>query len=270
MVYAVYRILYGEDFIKESINSVLDEVDKVFIFWTDKTLTSAKSVVYRGETVVFPEKFDNVIELIKDLNSPKIHLIYDHMDDNRGQFTHLVNDHILPNHPTPNIVVFLEPDYVFNEGAFKEAIDEFKASPYKVARTRQIELWRTPQYVLPERAYRVAAVFWKSFPVTETGRHATPELEPPVPQLKATLFNLGFCLKPKNMYWKHLIGIAIANGIQDSAPNELWYENKWLNWDMESNNSNLEISSGHESSIPFACEFDVTTLPQSIREKCNV
>ena len=64
MRYAIYRCLYGEDFIQESIKSVIDHVDKVFIFWTNKPWGNTDRCMYKGEEVVFRE--DQIVKALKD------------------------------------------------------------------------------------------------------------------------------------------------------------------------------------------------------------
>ena len=125
IVYAIYRCLYGEDFIQESIKSISGHADKIFVFWDDAPWGNATECVYKGETIKFPEKLDNVVEKIKGLNDPKIELIYDHQDTNDNQLTHFVNDIILPNYEKPSMILFLEADHVFRGDQIKEAIDEF-------------------------------------------------------------------------------------------------------------------------------------------------
>ncbi len=84
MIYCAYRALYGEDFVQYSIRSILPYVDKVFIFWDDVPWGDVRSCNYKGKRVEFPRKFDNVLELIKDLmiHEPKIVLQHDHRFNN--------------------------------------------------------------------------------------------------------------------------------------------------------------------------------------------
>ena len=67
MLYAVYRCLYGEGFIQESINSITDYVDKIFVFWDDTAWGNIDHCMYKGQRVDFPKKFDNIVEKIKEL-----------------------------------------------------------------------------------------------------------------------------------------------------------------------------------------------------------
>jgi hypothetical protein len=67
------------------------------------------------------------------------------------------------------------------------------------------------------------------------------------------------------MYWKHMTAIGFSQKIGDDLPNEDWYEDKWLNWNFETNNQNLEISKGHEHLIPRALKYDRNELPELLK-----
>ena len=48
-IYVVYRCLYGEDFIEESIRSIEPYAEKIFVFWADKPLANVKEANYMGK-----------------------------------------------------------------------------------------------------------------------------------------------------------------------------------------------------------------------------
>lgn len=282
MNYAVYRILYGECFIQESIKSIEPYFDKIFVFWTNRALGNATQCIYKGETVHFPAKFDNVIGKIQELNSDKIVLIEDYVVNNDNQFTHVVNDYILPRYPKPDFITFIEPDHVFREDQLKAAFSEFKELVHSSggeinhASTSYVELWKTPHYqTIPHsRRYRLGSVFWdmrKLSKVPKTHKHAQvikPSKKPDF--LKAYVHDFGFCVSEKSMYWKHLIAIGISQAIADSPPNEDWYEDVWLNWRYEDGKENLHISIGFESYIPGIVPYDISQLPWLIQKKYGI
>lgn len=265
IVYAVYRCLYGEDFIQESIKSINDHVDKIFVFWDDAPPGKLTECIYKGQTIRFPKKFDNVIEKIKELDNPRIEIIYDHQDTIDNQLTHFVNDIILPNNKKPSIVIYLDVDHVFRSDEIEKAIGEFEEQDYVFATTEQIELWKDVQYRLPERPEKVGAVFCnlsklKRMPATL--KHGGIAV---MPKLSACVHNFGFAVSEKVMYWKHLLSIALAQKFGGGIPFENWYEEKWLNWDYETNNENLDISEQYiiSSTLPY----NTDKLPELIKKK---
>ena len=271
--YAVYRCLYGEDFIQQSIRSILSHVDKVFVFWTDRVWGDVIHCMYydrsngQPKRVVYPKQFDNVLDRVRELNDPKIVLTYDHVKNNLGQFTHFVNDLILPNYPRPDLIMFIEADHVFRKDQIAGAIDEFWDSGLMVASTRQVELWKTPAYRVPERPNRLSVVLWNLTKVKGggniplTGRHANPPPSTPILQ-RSFVHNFGFCVSSESMYWKHMTAIGMAQAIGDCPPIIEWYEDKWVRWDLHKNNKDLEISQGYAHLIPYAEPYQSSELPE--------
>ena len=47
MIWAIYRIHYGTDFITESIKSIINDVDKVFIFYSEKPWVITDYINYK-------------------------------------------------------------------------------------------------------------------------------------------------------------------------------------------------------------------------------
>jgi len=263
LTYCVYRCLYGEEFLRQSIESIAQYVDRIFIFFDTKPWGDVTSCVYKGEVVKFPEKFDNVVELGCELaaKNPKIEIQFDHMYNNIGQFTHLVNDRILPHHAKPDTLIVIEVDHIFRPDQIELALHEWSnLKNVQCATTRQVELWRSFAYRVPERAYRAGAVFWNLSALDrlpETNRQA--DIKKGMVHLNAFVHNVGFACSEKAMYWKHMIALAMSQKIGDSCPAESWYEEKWLKWSQET--KNLEISKGYEHLIPSLVKYDTSELP---------
>ena len=267
MRYAVYRCLYGEDYIQESIKSIEKYVDKIFIFWTNKAWGDTTQVKYNKETVIFPKKFDSIIDKIKKLNNNKIIFIEAYTKAPHNQLTQFINTLLLPDYEKPDTLIIPEVDHVFRKDQIEDAINQFESSTYTVATTNQIELWKTHEYHIPKRG-RKGTMFWNmknisEFPVTDTAGDSINGQ----PTLNAFNHNFGFAVSEKVMYWKHLTALAFSSVVRDSAPNPGWLDNIWKTWDLETNNKNLEISIGAESRIPYAMKYNTSELPEVIKEK---
>jgi hypothetical protein len=260
---AIYRCLYGADFIQQSIKSIIDYVDKIFIFWDDIPWGNVKEVTYKGARIFFPKRFDDILDKIRDINTDKIELIYDHVENNINQFSHLVNDIIIPDYDKPEDIIIIEVDQVFRKNEIENALHEFRNSNWRVAKTRQIELWRSIDFRIPERPKRTGVVFWNMDGIDklpDTFRQGEPtdywlNLLHGIYTLDAFVHNLGFCVSEQAMFWKHLLALGFSQKIGDTQPNENWFEDKWLTWDFADNNENLEISRGYESDIPYALRY---------------
>jgi len=266
-VYACYRVLYGEDFLRESVESIIDSTDKVFIFWTDTPRGDPKKVLYKGESIQLSYPFDGVKGIVEQLAAKypsKVEVIYDKGLTDINQFTHWMNDIILPNYKRPDTACLVEYDHIYHRGDFNKAIQLFKKSGLTCASTHPVEHWVEPRYIVPPRPSRLCTMFWnmnRTEVIPPTSRHANLERTDFV---DFWTHNFGFCISPENMFWKHLLCIASSAITGDSKPREDWYD-KWLNW--QEGDRNLDVSIGAESSIPYAMPFDVGQLPEIIREK---
>jgi hypothetical protein len=265
---AVYRVLYGEDFIQESILSILPHVSKVFVVKAEKPWGNTLGVMYKNNWVTWPEKFDNTREKILALNEPKVEVIDDYWPTPNQQLTHIVNDLILQR-CRPETVVFIEPDHIFSKKEAIKAFEEWKTYRGSQASTKQLEHWRTPLFCVPERPNRTSVVFHRinGQPIGSTGFNGALD---GIGRLSARVNNLGFCISENVMYWKHLTALAFSKIVGDSPPNENWYEDKWLKWDYKLNNSDLEISLGYEWTIPRAIPCEVSALPELIIKRYNL
>jgi hypothetical protein len=58
--WAIYRIHYGLDFLKQSIDSVIDTVDKVFVIYSLEPWVVKDTVTYLGEEIPMPKLQENV------------------------------------------------------------------------------------------------------------------------------------------------------------------------------------------------------------------
>ena len=264
-VYAVYRCLFGADFIQESISSITDHVDKIFVFWDDTPRSHVTESVYKGATIQFPKKFDNIVEKIKELSNPKIELIYDHQDSSDNYLTHFVNDLILPVYDKPSIILFLEADHVFRADQIEKALDECIKSDYVFATTDQVEVWKGLRHRLPERPARTGAILCnmsKLDKMPSTLRHGGLIV---MPKLSAYVHDFRFAVSEKTMYWKHLLSLAYAQTFGETMPFENWYEEKWLRWDSAFNNESLDIS--EQENIPGAMPYDVDELPEPVKRR---
>lgn len=262
-IHAVCRCLYGEDFVQACIRSIDEVVEKIFVFWDDTAWGNCDHVVYKGQRVDFPKPpatFDRVVERIKELNNPKITLIYDHQVNNISQFTHFVNDILLPQYGKPDMYMFPEIDHVFRPDQLHLAISEALLHPH--TSTRQVEVWKGLKHRVPERTQRSGVMFWnmQHFDrLPPTGRGG----DGPRRTLQAYVHNMGFAVSPQVMYWKHMTALAFSRLIGDAQPWEPWYEEKWLNWTPETRD--LEISEGCGRDIPCVVPYPESELPHWLK-----
>lgn len=267
---AIYRCLYGADFIKDSIQSIADYVDRIFIFADSTPWGNVTHVEYKGEIVSIPPIIDYVLDEILSLvrEGYPINLLFDHVYTPVNQFTHLVNDIVIPYYGKPQQIMFVEVDQVFRKDQIEQALYEFGNSEYKYASTRQVEIWKGFQHRVPERK-RTGVMFWDLSDMDKMPNTLHQANLHVMLYLDAYVHNFGFAMNVQTMYWKHLIALGYAGKIRDSRPNPEWYDKKWLTWDYQTNNENLEISLGREYLIPYVEPYGIHGLPSSIQERVN-
>jgi len=261
---AVYRCLYGADFIQESIRSIIDHVDWIFVFYDEIPWGNVTEVTYQGARIFFPKRFDDILDKIRDINNDKITVIYDHVENNVNQFTHLVNDIIVKNYDKPDDIMIIEVDHVFRKDQLIKSIDEFRKEKHICADTGQVELWKTFDYRIPKRPMRTGTVFWNLDGMDKMPDTTRQGERVPIYRLNTEVHNFGFCISKQTMFWKHLLALAFSRKIGDSQPREDWFEHVWLNWHPTLNNENLEISEGREHLISHAYPYNVGMLPSQI------
>jgi hypothetical protein len=299
-IFVMYRALYGEQFVKESIESILDYADKVFVFWTNKPFGSVRFAEYKNELIKIPKKIDNLVERIQEIDSDKVVLTQKHYKTNINQFTLMYNRDIKPHYGDCDILMMMEVDHVFRKDQIELALNEFIETDVPCATTEQWEIWKGFKHCIPqwndpkvplilkkrssiydEVLYniwtkenprkRLCTMLWNikkvggKLPIT--GMHCNTEVVPY--RLKARTHNFGFAWSYKLQYWKHIITLGMQIKIKDTHSNDNWLEEKWLNWDYEKNNKYLEQSIGYEFMIPKAVAYDHNELPDSIKSNLD-
>ena len=148
---AVYRILYGEDFMRESLESIYPFVDKIVIFFTDKVWKEKTGVIYYGREVIFPFRIDNVRGVVDEWKQEhdkedKIITQEDYFNLPNGQLTHLINTYIIPQF-NPDLVLYVEPDEVWKKENLKCIIDNVSKNPAaKGFCVCRIEFWKSHRH----------------------------------------------------------------------------------------------------------------------------
>lgn len=258
---AIYpSVLYGDDFIQESIASILPWVNSVYVVMMSRPWGDTSGVTYKGEWISWPGKFDATREKIAEMANSKIEVIesYKHSPWNRwGHAAGLVLEKC-----SPDEIMMIDPDCVFSDLEAARVFLEWNnltSAPW--ATPKQVELWRTPEWQVI-RPRSMVSLHRGDLSLLVSNTEAT---RPKTHQLAGSVHNFGFCVSERNMLWKHLCAMAFSPIIGESLPNPDWYEKKWITWDPLINNENLEVSIGCESAIPKAVPYDVMQLPESIR-----
>jgi hypothetical protein len=264
--YAIYRGLYGADFVRHSIESVLPHVDKVIFVWGGRPWANASEWTHKGKRYTFPKLIDNLPEVVKGIDDPRVHFVEAYHETPRGQLASMVNDIVIPQFGRPDVALFMMPNYVWKQDALASALDEFTAARYRYANTWQVEMWRGFDYRIPRRE-RTGPGFcnlreMRQMPMTDLNYHPTYMRIEDVPMLGAESHNLRYSENLNTLFWRQLVTEAWVATIHDSKPDPDHFEEKLLNWTPETRD--LEMALAYKARIPKAEPYDFHKLPEVI------
>lgn len=250
---AIYRIHYGLDFLEQSINSIIDDVDRVFVFHSSRPWSKRTEVTYLGETFPLPKLEEDVKQFILDKFPAKVTYINKQFDTSHNQW-HTLYNLVRTTFGRPQQCLMMDPDMVFAPG------DATKLFNYacEFVNLTQIELWKGMDYRVPQRN-RIGPSLW-NIPPPPTGKGT--EVDGKIqthPHIQC--YNFGFCNTPKIMFYKHLVAIMGSADIGDSIPSERWFIDKWTNWQPDT--QDLEISAKHQNAIK---QIEPYVAPDNIKE----
>ena len=236
--YAIYRIHYGLDFLGQSIDSILNHVDKVFIFWSKqpwfkecKDLPPMNEDVYRFIHTRYP-KNDKITLWEREYEKPL------------NQF-HLIYTEICSFMPRPDQVLCMEPDMVWGDDIKK--IWDIKDAEISF---KQVEFWKNEEWYVKREQERPGPTLYNGVvPSTKKGCFSNIDLVHP----DYKCYNYGFCLSPETMLYKHEVAIQSSKYYKDSPPSKEWYQDKWLNWTPETRD--IEIAEKHKHKIKQAWPY---------------
>ena len=266
-VYAIYRCLYGSDFVQQSIESVLPYVDKAIVVWAGKPFADVTQWEHRGKIYRFPVRFDDLPERVWAMNDPRVQFVEEYIPNPRNQWTEIVNDIVIPKYGKPDVAMFMHVPMVWDGKELAKALEEFQTSHYQCANTWQIEIWRGFDWRIPKR-HRAGAGFWN---LRDVGRMPQTHLDcnpvgvplQSLPMLCGAVHNLRYTQNPNIMFWRHLVVQAYVAKLGDSVPDPTWFEEKWLHWMPETRD--LEQSLRWKHLIPQAEAYDPEGLPYPIK-----
>jgi len=258
MIYVIYRILYGTDFLERSMRSVYNVADRIFVGYSTEPWSKPKNFpkitdIEKSPVKVIRENFDKKDEKIKVFSH--------HVDTPKGQFNYLY-DYAVDISGKPDMVIFMEPDMVWAPGVFKSFIEEAQRRSSEYLFAPQIELWKSYDWRIRQRNRFGPAAYKGLIPELGFGQFTQPPQDSILS--KAGCYNFGFCLNEKTMLYKHKAALDFSAKIGDSVPAETWYKDKWLNWTP--NTIDLEPSAKHTHLIRQALPYK---MPEDMKEYMN-
>ncbi len=278
---AIYRLLYGSDFIGESLASIYDHVERILCFVGHEAFGGRRVIRYFGHDVYLPHDIDGLTDAIRDWKARhdrenKVEILPNpHATLLKGQVQRMVNDQVIPRHPGCTHVLFVEADEVWREDAITslltqaatdEQADEFLAEPDL--------FWRSWRYVSTRtNPYAVLRALKGRTRIGPTG-HALMSEDGPGEKLRRRktglrVHNFGFAASARTIFWKHMTALSFSRDLKlDCPPREEWFEEVWRPWNWATNRrTDLCPSIGHEHAFPAAVEHPFDQLPEPMRRR---
>ena len=203
MIYAIYRIHYGLDFLEKSINSIHDQVDQIFVFWS-------KQPWYKG-CKDLPPMNENVSEFCKRWSN-KVQVIEQEFDRPDGQYTQMYS-HVITGHNVPKKTLMMEPDMVWDKEQLKKALQLTDAE----VSFKQIEFWKNEEWYIKRTSgrERPGPTLYNHAPgLTGKGTASNQQLV----NNDIYCYNYGFCLSKEVMKYKFEVAVQSSKYYKDSIP----------------------------------------------------
>ena len=267
MNWAIYRIHYGTDFLKQSIDSIIDSVDKVFVIYSLNPWVVEGDVTYLGEVYSMPKLQEDVPAFMEKhySNNKKVEWFNQEVSTPANQFRNYYDICVKKENKKPYTVLFMEPDMVYSENDVVNLRIQLNINDIPCLGTTQIELWKNNSWRIPQRP-RVGPVMWLPSRAPDFKTHFGTTM-PGLDYVSHNIqnHNFGFCLNATTMMYKHLTAIQFSAAIGDSIPSHEWYRDKWLNWTPETRN--IEISEEWKHMIPKA---ELYNMPDKMKKQMEI
>lgn len=280
-VVAVYRLLYGSDFIGESLGSIYDACDVILCFVGRRPFGGLPSVRYFGHEIYFPHDVDGVSDAIRGWareHDPagKVRIIENpYAAVLKNQLGRLVDEFVLPEYDCTHVLQ-VEGDEVWRSdalAALMNAIEDDAAD--EILSTNDL-FWRSPRFVSrrnnPYAVVRAIRTQDRLAGTIGPTGHALMSVRDDLTRIAPAgvrVHNFGYCSSERTMFWKHLAGLSFSRDLRwDSVPREEWFEQVWKPWNWHSNRrTDLCPSVGYPTAFAAAEPFPVDDLPEQIRQR---
>lgn len=278
---AIYRLLYGSDFIGESLASIYDHVDKILCFVGHDAFGGRRVIRYFGHDVYLPHDIDGLTDAIKawkSANDPqnKVEILPNpYATLLKGQLQRMVNDEVMPRHTGATHIFMVEADEVWHEDTINRLFemaradtqtDEFMAEPHL--------FWRSPKYCSTRtNPYCVLRALKGKKEIGLTGHALMCEGKQGLTRRSTGLrvHNFGFAASARTIFWKHMTALSFSRDLNlDCPPRESWFEEVWRPWNWHTNRrTDLCPSIGYEHAFPAAEQYPHAKLPAIMQQRID-
>ncbi|MGQ0628724.1 MAG: hypothetical protein ACT4PL_11575 [Phycisphaerales bacterium] len=273
---AICRVLYGSDFVGESLSSIYDHVDHILVVISRRIFGGRDRVRYFGHDVYLPHDMDGVEAAALRFraqhdHADKITIIANRFDTTLvGQMQRLVNDEVIVRFPGCSHVFLVEPDEVYHASAIARLMDVARGSDADEFMVAPHLFWRTWRYASTRSNPNVVLRALKGARSIGPTQHALASQER-VRRVDAgvMLHNFGYAASERTVFWKHLASLSFSRDLNmDSPPREEWFDEVWRPWNGRTcRRVDLCPSIGYEHVFPPAADFPFAELPEQMQRR---
>jgi hypothetical protein len=275
---AIYRLLYGSDFIGESLASIYPHVEQILCFVGHEMFGGRRVIKYFGHDVYLPHDIDGLTDAIntwKDANDKddKVRVLPNpHATLLKGQLQAMINGEVIPQYD-PTHVLFVESDEVWHENTIETLFDVAQQTDADEIMAAACHLfWRTYKYCSTRtNPYAIMRALKGRRSIGLTG-HALGSATNDVTRhtdARLKIHNFGFAASERTIFWKHMTALSFSRDVKlDSPPREEWFEDVWRPWNGVSNRrTDLCPSIGYEDAFPPAQDYAFEQLPRIMQQR---
>lgn len=276
-VAAIYRLLYGSDFIAESLEAIYPHVDHILCFVGRRPFGGRDRVRYFGHDVYFPHDIDGLRDTIArwaEANDTrgKLEIIDNPFDAQlKNQMGAVIDRFVLPRYDLSHVMM-VEADEVWRDDLLAASIDLLDATDADEFMATGSLFWRSPRYV--SRRDNPYAVFRRVEGLASVGTlgHALMSTDSGLRRASAEclhVHNFGYAASARTTFWKHMTALSFSRDCKlDSVPREDWFENVWLPWNWHTNRDpHICPARNYPDAFAPPVEHAFEHLPRPIRRR---
>ncbi len=275
---AIYRLLYGSDFIGESLASIYPHCEQILCFVGHEMFGGRRIINYFGHDVYLPHDIDGLTDAInawKAQNDPdnKVRVLPNpYATLLKGQLQAMVNNEVIPRYD-PTHVLMVESDEVWHQDTIRTLFEVAQNSDADEIMASACHLfWRSYKYCSTRtNPYAVMRALKGRKQIGLTG-HALTSAGNDVKRHRddrLKIHNFGFAAAERTIFWKHMTALSFSRDVKlDSPPREEWFEEVWRPWNGVSNRrTDLCPSIGYEDAFAPAQDYPFEMLPALMQQR---
>lgn len=224
-IVAQYKLFWGDEWLENSIASIIDDVDSILLVISNVPWGDNKDNLKRDD-------FSEIIRKVKARNKVELHVIYDNWNDQLVQVQAGLN-YIKTNIPEATHCLYIDGDEIYRKNELKKLLSLTKkvGTFNKSIRIQYNTYFRSLEY-------KIAPIKWSNllvlFPIRDYTQYVGPREINGVNENRNDIICEHPAYVRNNDERMKQKMIAHSNSIEPIIEN--WYDDFWLNWSSDMTN----------------------------------